>query len=77
MYVRREAVESSAIEGTQSTLEDVLSYELRPGSTALPDDVEEVVNYVRAMNYGLERLSSLPFFAEAYPGDSWRTIEEC
>src|SRR5699024_9975265 len=52
MYVRREAVNSSAIEGTQSTLEDVLSYELRPGLTELPDDVEEVVNYVRAMNYG-------------------------
>jgi len=60
MYVRREAVNSSAIEGTQSTLEDVLSYELRPGLTELPDDVEEVVNYVRAMNYGLERLSTLP-----------------
>lgn len=60
MYVRREAVDSSAIEGTQSTLEDVLSYELRSGVTNLPDDVEEVVNYVRAMNYGLDRLSALP-----------------
>lgn len=60
MYVRREAVNSSAIEGTQSTLEDVLSYELQPGVMELPDDVEEVVNYVRAMNYGLERLSTLP-----------------
>lgn len=60
MYVRREAVDSSAIEGTQSTLEDVLSYELRAGVTNLPDDVGEVVNYVRAMNYGLERLATLP-----------------
>lgn len=60
MYVRREAVNSSAIEGTQSTLQDILSYELDAGRVHLPDDVEEVVNYVRAMNYGLERLGSLP-----------------
>lgn len=60
MYVRREAVDSSAIEGTQSTLQDVLAFELDPASMDLPDDVEEVVNYVRAMNYGLSRLSTLP-----------------
>ncbi len=60
MYVRREAVNSSAIEGTQSTLQDVLSFELEPGKVKLPDDVEEVVNYVRAMNYGLDRLEQLP-----------------
>jgi Fic family protein len=60
MYVRREAVNSSAIEGTQSTLEDVLAYELDPRAQHLPDDVEEVVNYVRAMNYGLNRLGVLP-----------------
>lgn len=57
MYVRREAVESSAIEGTQSTLQDVLAFELDPYHRGLPDDVEEVINYVRAMNYGLDRLS--------------------
>lgn len=60
MYVRREAVLSSQIEGTQSTLEDVLSYELDPKQREIPQDVEEVVNYVRAMNYGLERLATLP-----------------
>ena len=60
MYVRREAVESSAIEGTQSTLQDVLAFELDPSFQGLPGDVEEVVNYVRAMNYGLDRLSTLP-----------------
>ncbi len=60
MYVRREAVLSSQIEGTQSTLEDVLSYELDPRRRDVPQDVEEVVNYVRAMNYGLERLATLP-----------------
>lgn len=60
MYVRREAVLSSQIEGTQSTLEDVLAFELDPRQRDVPRDVEEVVNYVRAMNYGLERLATLP-----------------
>lgn len=60
MYVRREAVLSSQIEGTQSTLEDVLSYELDPRNRGVPEDVEEVVNYVYAMNYGLDRLATLP-----------------
>jgi Fic family protein len=60
MYVRREAVLSSQIEGTQSTLEDVLTFELDPSRTGLPQDVEEVVNYVRAMNAGLNRLNTLP-----------------
>lgn len=60
MYVRREAVLSSQIEGTQSTLEDVLSFELDARGREFPKDVEEVVNYVRAMNYGLDRLATLP-----------------
>lgn len=60
MYVRREAVLSSQIEGTQSTLDDVLAFELDPKGRELPQDIEEVVNYVRAMNYGLKRLNTLP-----------------
>jgi len=60
MYVRQEAVLSSQIEGTQSTLEDVLEYEAEGVRDFQPRDVEEVVNYVRAMNYGLERLNTLP-----------------
>jgi Fic family protein len=60
MYVRREAVLSSQIEGTQSTLEDVLTFELDARGREFPKDIEEVVNYVRAMNYGLERLTTLP-----------------
>lgn len=60
MYVRREAVLSSQIEGTQSSLSDVLEFELPRRRRRLPPDVEEVVNYVRAMNYGLDRLESLP-----------------
>ena len=60
MYVRHEAVLSSQIEGTQSTLEDVLAYEAEGPDTGLPADIEEVVNYVGAMNHGLGRLGSLP-----------------
>jgi Fic family protein len=60
MYVRQEAVLSSQIEGTQSTLEDVIQFELGADGERLPQDVEEVVNYVRAMNHGLSRLGSLP-----------------
>ncbi len=60
MYVRQEAVLSSQIEGTQSTLEDVLRFEVDEDGTENPQDVEEVVNYINAMNYGLERLEELP-----------------
>jgi Fic family protein len=60
MYVRREAVFSSQIEGTQSTLEDLLEFELEPDRVDRFGDVEDIVNYVGAMNYGLERLESLP-----------------
>lgn len=60
MYVRREAVLSSQIEGTQSSLDDVLGFELDPRSANIPHDVEEVVNYAAAMNYGLERIKSFP-----------------
>ena len=60
MYVRQEAVLSSQIEGTQSTLEDVLQFEIDSKGHEFPKDVQEVVNYVGAMNYGLERLKTLP-----------------
>jgi Fic family protein len=60
MYVRHEAVLSSQIEGTQSTLEDVLAFEADAVRDDTPKDVEEVVNYVRAMNHGLARLPELP-----------------
>ena len=60
MYVRKEAVLSSQIEGTQSSLQDVLSAEARIASPHRPDDAFEVINYIQAMKYGLERLSELP-----------------
>lgn len=60
MYVRQEAVLSSQIEGTQSTLQDVLEYEASKAKRKKVGDVEEVVNYVAAMNHGLRRLPDLP-----------------
>src|SRR5487761_2779348 len=60
MYVRKEAVLSSQIEGTQSSLQDLLAAEADLFAPERPRDVDEVVNYVRAMNYGLGRLATLP-----------------
>lgn len=60
MYVRKEAVLSSQIEGTQSSLQDLLAAEARLFDVGLPHDVDEVLNYVRAMNHGLARLAELP-----------------
>ena len=57
--LRREAVLSSRIEGTVASLSEVFAYEA--GSRRAPDtDVAEVVNYVVALEYGIERLKSLP-----------------
>jgi len=60
MYVRKEAVLSSQIEGTQSSLQNLLAAEARLHDPDAPADVSEVVNYVRAMNHGLARLAELP-----------------
>lgn len=55
-YVRREAVLSSQIEGTQSTLNELLLFEMEGVSGVPLDDVLEVSNYVAALNHGIERL---------------------
>lgn len=60
MYVRKEAVLSSQIEGTQSTLSDLLRFEAEAQAGQPIDDIREVSNYVDAMMYGLERLRDLP-----------------
>ncbi len=59
MYVRKEALLSSQIEGTQASLDDIFEYESHiPVKNTL--DVEEVVNYIKAMNHGLKRLKEFP-----------------
>ena len=60
MYVRKEAVLSSQIEGTQASINDLLKAEAKVFDADTPQDVDEVINYVAAMNHGLNRLSELP-----------------
>ncbi|HSU96277.1 MAG TPA: Fic/DOC family N-terminal domain-containing protein, partial [Gemmatimonadaceae bacterium] len=61
MYVRKEAVLSSQIEGTQSSLQDLLAAETELFDPAeLPRDVDDVINYVAAMRHGLARLDEVP-----------------
>jgi len=57
MYIRKEAVLSSQIEGTQSTLDDLLMYENNEAVGVPIDDVVEVSNYVSALNHGLQRIA--------------------
>lgn len=60
MYVRREAVMSSQIEGTHASLMDVLEFEAIRERGEARVDVREIVNYIAAMEHGLRRLSELP-----------------
>ena len=57
MYVRKEALLSSQIEGTQATLEDVFNPIIKKNAN---QDVSDVVNYIKATEYALERLKTLP-----------------
>ena len=56
MYVRKEALLSSQIEGTQSSFSDLMLFEHNQKSKVCLEDVEEVSHYVKAISYGLERL---------------------
>src|SRR5208337_3753079 len=60
-FVRREAVLSSRIEGTQASLSDLFFFEAAPTQHREPYDVREVANYVDALEYGLKRIETLPF----------------
>src|ERR1700733_13329917 len=57
-FVRKEAVLSSQIEGTQSTLDELLAHEVEAVPGASGDNVREVSRYVDAMNHGLERMAA-------------------
>lgn len=63
MYVRREAVLSSQIEGTQASLDDLVEAEARLGAGGVFGEVLEVFNYVAALKAGIDRLESLPVSA--------------
>ena len=57
MYVRKEALLSSQIEGTQATLEDVLDPLIEKNTN---QNVADVINYIKATEYALQRLDTLP-----------------
>jgi Fic family protein len=59
-FIRREAVLSSRIEGTQATLGELLAAEAGAVVQRSPDDLREVGNYVAALEHGIERLKTLP-----------------
>jgi len=61
MYVKKEALLSSQIEGIQASLEGVLEFEadLKPREDV--EDIKEVISYIKALNYGIDRLKELPF----------------
>lgn len=60
MYVRKEALFSSQIEGTEASLDDIIAFEDHVAEAKNPDDVEEVISYIAALNHGLRRLVELP-----------------
>ena len=59
-FVQQEAVLSSRIEGTQATLGELLANEVGVAVKRSPDDLREVSNYVKALEYGVSRLETLP-----------------
>jgi Fic family protein len=59
-FIRREAVLSSRIEGTQATLGELFAAEAGAAVERSPDDLREVGNYVKALEFGLNRLKTLP-----------------
>lgn len=67
MYIRKEALLSSQIEGTQATLDDILDPDIDKNINL---DVTEVLNYIKASKYGVKRLKTLPlsnrFFKEIH-----------
>ena len=60
LLIRRESVTSSRIENTQSGLEDLFFFEADETEPSPSSDVKEIINYVRAMEYGIKRLEDLP-----------------
>jgi Fic family protein len=59
MYVRKEAALSSEIEGTRATMSDSIRAEIEM-TKDIPEDVDRILHYIKAMNFGLKRLETLP-----------------
>lgn len=59
MYVRKDATASSQIEGTKATMADALEAEAKIAST-VPNDAGDILHYIKALNYGMQRLKNFP-----------------
>jgi len=60
MYVKKEALLSSQIEGTQASLEGVLKFEANLTPSEDINEIREVINYIKALDYGINKLKELP-----------------
>lgn len=61
MFIRKDASSSSQIEGTNATMMDAIEHDNIEPSTTLPADVDDIIHYIDALNYGLERAKTFPF----------------
>ena len=68
-FLRREAVLSSRIEGTQATLGELLASEAGADVSRSPDDLREVANYVAALEYGIKRITTCLLYTSPSPRD--------
>jgi cell filamentation protein, protein adenylyltransferase len=60
MFLRKDAASSSQIEGTQATMMDAIEAESKERASDLPSDVDNILHYIDAVDYGLERIKELP-----------------
>src|SRR3990167_5203110 len=56
MYLRKDAASSSQIEGTMATMVDAIEAEVQTG-TNIPEDVDDILHYIKALNYGMKRVT--------------------
>jgi len=68
MFIKKDATYSSQIEGTQATLQDAIAAPVTEEQSKLPPDVDDIIHYIDAVNYGIELAKTLPL--------SWRYISE-
>ena len=60
MFIKKDATYSNQIEGTQATLQDAVAAPVTEEKSRIPSDVDDIVHYVEAVNYGIERTKTLP-----------------
>lgn len=60
MFIRKDAASSSQIEGTNATMAQAIEAETEERSNRLPDDVDDILQHIKALNYGIKRLNQLP-----------------